>query len=422
MHYFLYPTKDTTLSNHPDFMFKNMGLDEILEIEKRTYQVATQSAYETFHMGTASVQLEPAFGAKDTSLSRALLHFNLTEISRSISAGTITNPKFYLSLKTAEAKEVPVYYTLAAYPLAKEWVMGTGYKYDGQGIADGASWKFAGASANKWWPEESLWSLEGGGIWYVSASVSGSGSGYAEPPFVSPNPYDPFPSCSLSSSLTGSPIPPVTGNLVCYQTFDYQTSDVRMDVTTIVNAWLSNTVPNYGLIVMHSGETDSIDYGKLRFFSKETNTIYSPHLDIGWDDSTFNTGSGSSSLEPLNIQDAVVTIKNMSAEYKHGSIIKFEVTGRKRYPIKTFTNRLSDYLEPYYLPSASFYSIRDAESAEMVIPYDFCTRLSLDETGNYFYLDTTGLPQERYFGISIRAEQSGSILTFDIPTTFKISR
>ena len=192
-----------------------------------------------------------------------------------------------------------------------------------------------------------------------------------------------------------------------------------MDVTTIVKAWLSGTVDNYGMIVLHSDESSSIDYGKLRFFSKESNTVYSPYLDVAWDDSTIDTGS----FDPIQVKDAVVTVRNMAPEYKCGSIIRMDVSGRQRYPVKTFTNKVSDYTaDQYYLPSSSFYAIRDAESADTILPYDSCTRLSFDSGGNYFMLDTTGLPQERYFKVSIRAEQSGSILTFDIPTAFKIVR
>jgi hypothetical protein len=99
-----------------------------------------------------------------------------------------------------------------------------------------------------------------------------------------------------------------------------------------------------------------------------------------------------------------------------------DVTSRKRYPQKTFTNKLSDYLTPYYLPSSSFYSIKDAETEESILPYDEYTRLSFDSYGNYFMLDTTGLPQERYYKVEIRSEQSGSIMTYSIPTAFKISR
>jgi hypothetical protein len=112
----------------------------------------------------------------------------------------------------------------------------------------------------------------------------------------------------------------------------------------------------------------------------------------------------------------------MSKEYKFGSIVRMDVAARKRYPVKTFTNKLSDYLTPYYLPSSSYYQIKDAESENVIIPYDDYTRLSFDGSGNYFTLDTSGLPMERYFKVEIRCEQSGSILTFPIPTAFKISR
>jgi hypothetical protein len=182
---------------------------------------------------------------------------------------------------------------------------------------------------------------------------------------------------------------------------------------------------------MHSDETSSVDYGTLRFFSKETNTIYSPYLDVAWEDSEIAwmiPGFNTSSAEPIQIRDAVVSMKNMAKEYKYGSILRMDVTPRKRYPIKTFARgpsdiqRFSDYLYPYYLPSSSYYVIKDAESEEDVIPYDAYTQLSFDSYGNYFMLDTSGLPQERYFKVQIRAEQSGSIMTFDIPTPFKISR
>jgi hypothetical protein len=295
--------------------------------------------------------------------------------------------------------------------------MGSGYKYDGQAASDGANWKFADGFSEKWM-SGSLTDCSGGGVWWVSASLLGSGSGYSQPPYN--NPYNPFPNCDdhYVPPATSSYIAPVTGGYACTQSFDYQTSDVRMDVTPIVEAWLTSGIENNGLIVLHSDESSSIDYGKLRFFSKETNTIYSPYLDVSWADAIIETGSA----DPIQLRDAVVNMKNLAKEYKHGSILRMDVTSRKRYPQKTFTNKLSDYLTPYYLPSSSFYSIKDAETEESVLPYDEYTRLSFDSYGNYFMLDTTGLPQERYYKVEIRSEQSGSIMTYSIPTAFKISR
>ena len=447
MHYFLYPTKDTFITNFPTYIYKNMGLDELLEVEKRVSGQSCSSV-STFPVlvSYTSSSIELLNGPKSASfnsgstdpravsssyvdvsgpntlgavLSRALLHFDLSEISQSIAAGNIISPKFFLNLKICESQEVPVRYALAAYPVSQSWAMGTGYKYDGASTSDGANWKFYSADQlQKWWNTGSLVDCSGGGVWWLDSASKASGSGYAEYPNISQ--YNPFPDCPTSSYVppaTSSAIVS-TGSYACYQYFDYQTSDVRMDVTPIVNAWLTKAIPNEGFILMHSDESSSVDYGTLKFFSKETNTIYSPYLDVCWYDSTIDTGSA----DPIQLRDAVVNMKNMAKEYKFGSIVRMDVSARKRYPVKTFTNKLSDYLLPYYLPSSSYYQIKDAESEETILPYDDFTRLSFDSYGNYFMLDTAGLPSERYYKVEIRSEQSGSLLTFTIPTTFKISR
>jgi hypothetical protein len=447
MHYFLYPTKDTFITNYPPYMYKNMGLDELIEVEKRvsgyscssttTIPVVvyyTSSSLELLDgpfsssFDSGSVDPRPVSSAiMDVSgpttmgavLSRALLHFDLTTISQSISSGQISDPQFYLNLKVCESQEVPVRYSLAAYPVSQSWAMGTGYKYDGYSISDGANWKFNTADQlQKWWDTGSLLDCTGGGVWWINSGSKASGSGYAE--YANISKYNEFPNCEYcdyevpsSASLSGS-----FPTYACYQYFNYQTSDVRMNVTPIVNAWINGEIVNEGFIIMHSDESSSVDYGTLKFFSKETNTIYSPYLDVCWHDAIINT-SGS---DAIILRDAVVNMKNMAQEYKFGSIVRMDVSARKRYPIKTFTNKVSDYLSPYYLPSSSFYQIKDAESEETILPYDDYTRLSYDSYGNYFMLDTSGLPSERYYKVEIRSEQSGSINTFTIPTAFKISR
>ena len=56
MHYFLYPTKDTYISNDPQLMFKNVGLDEILAVEKRIIKKSVT-------------------GSPGAAISRTLMHF-----------------------------------------------------------------------------------------------------------------------------------------------------------------------------------------------------------------------------------------------------------------------------------------------------------------------------------------------------------
>ena len=68
--------------------------------------------------------------------------------------------------------------------------------------------------------------------------------------------------------------------------------------------------------------------------------------------------------------------------------------------------------------------IKDAESEEVLIDHDEYSKLSCDPTfGNYFVLDTTNLPQERYYTILIKTEYSnGTIDIYDTQKIFKISR
>jgi hypothetical protein len=376
MHYFLYPSKDAFITNQPNLMLKNAGLDEVVEVEK-------------------TIQPKSCIGARGPVISRTLIQFDLTDISASIATGSIPTPEFTLNLRCSQADEIPLGYGVVVYPMAMPWVMGTGYKFDGRVEADGVSWKFSDGYSTKWWASSSLVDCSGGGVWYTDVSASASGSAWVP-----------------------------TGSLMAQQQFNYQSSDIRVDVTHIVAAWMSGSVPNNGFILLHSGEGDAYDYGKLRFFSKETNTIYQPYLDVAWDNVVFETSSlsGTGSLDPINTRDAIVSLSKLQQTYKSDEVVRVDVFGRKKYPQKTFTNRLSDYIEPQYLPYDSFYAIRDAETEMVVVPFDKYTRLSCDGNGNYFMLDTAGLPQERYYRIEIRSEQSGSINTFVSPLVFKISR
>ena len=197
-----------------------------------------------------------------------------------------------------------------------------------------------------------------------------------------------------------------------------------MNIDNIVHSWISGSIQNNGIILIHGGEVVSANYGKLRFFSKDTNTIYQPYIDVAWDESEFITGSleGTGSLNALDINNAIVSLPKLQKIYHSTDVIRINVFGREKYPQKTFTNKLSDYLEPSYLPYDSFYSIKDAESEITMIPVDNYTRLSCDGRGNYFMLDASGLPQERYYRVEITSEYSGSIVTFAPQLTFKISR
>jgi len=69
------------------------------------------------------------------------------------------------------------------------------------------------------------------------------------------------------------------------QSFKYESSDINMDVTTMVDAWIYGSTPNEGILLITSDELNPTGSGfVLKFFSRDTNTIYSPYLDVMWDE------------------------------------------------------------------------------------------------------------------------------------------
>ena len=115
MHYFEYATKDTTLYESSASM--NTGLDEILEIRKDMNE-------------DASV----------VNVSRALIKFDLTYISQSVSSGLIpsgSSTRYYLNLYDANSTQLNISQTLYGYPVSQSWEMGSGRLDSAPRITDG---------------------------------------------------------------------------------------------------------------------------------------------------------------------------------------------------------------------------------------------------------------------------------------------
>ena len=536
--------------------------------------------------------------------NRTLMQFNLASISASIASGEISTPNFVLNLKIAKEEELPIQYNVYAFPINQSWEMGNGYYYDG-GSAEGCNWEYKDEDNGTFWypiidtaslapidfvthPEQASGSwARGGGTWYTSSAY------------------------------------------ICSQSFDYQTSDIVMDVNTIAHGWLSRSISNYGIILMSSDEFSSTgSQFDLSFFSKDTNTVYSPYLDTGWADQAWSTGSvtltgtsynvssgsvnllissgyllsgstdivsgssgvnvsaslsgsfglchpastaggvlsgevtaiatsgpfsgvtitgnvlgtasgpiisgsftsgqligcqftgltlpfwtgyisgstfsvdatgsyrmnGSSivgvtndqgviiaviagylvtgnitgsysngqflgqvqngwaagyyvsasvtglystssantasfytsrSLDPLQTNlPFVVVVQNLPPTVKANNIIRVNVFGREEFPLKNFTRatQLTQFLTPKYLPISSYYALKDNETEQIVQDFDDYTKLSCDMNGNYFMIDTSGLPQERYYRILIKIEQSSSVYILDHGNIFKVIR
>ena len=122
--------------------------------------------------------------------------------------------------------------------------------------------------------------------------------------------------------------------------------------------------------------------------------------------------------KPFNIN-----VKDLNYTYQQGDVINVYISPSIKYPNKTFNKgyQFQDYTQINYLPSSSFYSIRDNITNETVIDFDIYTQLECDiELGNYFTLDTSCLFPEREYQIFIRVINGGEIITVNTGKKFKI--
>jgi hypothetical protein len=206
--------------------------------------------------------------------------------------------------------------------------------------------------------------------------------------------------------------------------------DVNLDVTTIVqkhsaSLFANNTYPeginNNGFIIKQpdSIETNtSSSFGELQYFSVDTHTIYPPKLMFKWDDSSYSIGSGT----VLTSGDIFLSLHNNKSTFQRKSKQRFKLNTRKRYPDRTFTTS-SNYLDIQYLPTSSYYSLRDGETDEIIIPFDTeYTKLSANNEGMYFDLWMEGLQPERYYKFQFRTDNNEGTQIFDEDYIFKVVR
>ena len=268
--------------------------------------------------------------------------------------------------------------------------MGTGKYLDLPETQDGVSWK------NR--------TYEGGIQWTTSSFASGTTGSFN----LSTNPT----SAGGGVWYTGSE---------ASHSFSYYTDpDIRVDVTDIVTNWSSSTFTNYGIIVRQSASQEFIDniheQTTLKYFSRDTHTIFPPELEFKWDDFSYNTGS----LTVLNTLPATLTLSNNPGVFYSGSVNRFKVNARPTYPLKVYQTG-STYTTNYALPTESFYRVKDVYTNEVAIEYDSSyTKISCDSTGSYFDLYLDGLQPERYYKIEIKTTIGDTVLIQDTEE-FKIS-
>ena len=371
--YKIFPYKDTTLYS----LYPNMstGLDAISEIVNR-------------------------LGVDGTpDVSRFITQFDTTEIQNVIN-NKIGSNIWDVNFKNfiADAYGITLNSTLEIWPLAQDWNNGTGEFLDNPITTNGASWNFSNYGDGTSWSiagfigtelytssYNSTYASQGGGNWFYSGS-------------------------NVSSYR-------VT------QSFDLRSDkDLNVGVKTIVSKWYSGSLPNYGFITKWASNIEFFNTSSIqpvmKYYSVDTNTIYPPQLEFKWRDySSILTGSESTIVSNPNIK---MSLAENPGIFYSGSINRFRLNISPMYPTRTFQTS-SFYVGKNYLPTSSYYALKDLDTNEFIIDFDSqFTQISADSTSNYFDIYMDGLEPERNYEILIKTTIDGSTRIYNDNYYFKV--
>ena len=361
--YKIFPDRDATL--YSAFPITNTGDDAILEVSN------------TF----PSINPSPR-------VSRAIIDFQGSQIlniwNNHLSSLADSQWTAHLRLFAAEVSGINQNTTIEVGLISGSFDNGTGQYNDSPKSTNGVSWDF------KYYSGSGAWVTPGGDIRDTTSSYG-----------------------------------PVT------QSFDRRTvQDLNVDVKQLVEIILGeDNLVIYGNLIA-TGEdsfiiklidtqefiSGSANQPDFKFFSVDTNTIYPPQLEFRWDDFAYETGS----LAPITTSDLEIALDSNPGVFYSESINRFRLNVRPDFPVRTYQTS-SIYTTNHYLPTASYYAIKDLDTNEFIVDFDpKYTKVSCDSTGNYFDLYMNGLQPERYYKILLQTTVSGSTLVKDEDYIFKV--
>ena len=376
--YKIFPEKDTTIySKYPDM---NTGLDQILEISNENSLLAGSTPY------ASRILIKFPTSEIDEVLNNIVLPTANTLNIPTLTPITSPNGLYSASLRLylADASNLPDTYSLECYSISQSWEQGTGrFLYDPYEKTN-ATW-INRDNTNEWLTAS----------FYTNSTAS----------FQSTNPGG----GTWWFTYAGSQIFGIN-----------QTKDTNIDVTNIIEVY-DGTIENDGFLIKMGGtnEFNTSSSFSLKYFSRDTHTIYLPQLEIKWDDSVYNTGS----LSVLTNENIAITLGNNIGKYNRDDVYRFRVNARDIYPARQFTT-VSVYTLNKALPSSSYWALQDLNTGEYVIDFDSsCTKLSCDGSGNYFDMYMAGLQPDRYYKILIKSSfANGSSVVYDNAYIFKLNK
>jgi len=284
-------------------------------------------------------------------------------------SGIPADALYELKLFTANAQKGNRNQFIRVVPQSQSWEEGDGYFYqDRIQSVSGATWTDANS----------------GSLWAITGSI-------------------PNGAASVSSSYEPTP----------------DNKDFSVDVTSLVRQAISASItPSLVIALTEADELENNIKTNIKFFSKDTHTIYKPMLVAKWNDQVLSTGS----LTPLTALEIHVQPRSLKPSYKVGEVATVYFNARPKYPLKTFATTASLYDGQAYLPENSFFSIVDEQTNLEVIPFDAFSKISCDSRGSYCKFRVEGMYPLRYYRLRVKVQfDDGRVEVIDNNYTFTVT-
>ena len=372
-----YAERDTTIyEQYPD---RNTGIDEILELEKST-SGSINSKTGFIDANTYNSRILIDFGSEITSLAQSITNGDIPSLSNS----NISSASIFLNLHASDASDLLRSYTIKAYPISESWDNGNGYMSNSPSTKVGSSWYNRSGDAVA--QSVVTWNTASAHSKNTSAGTTNSDGG--------------------GTWITGS-------GYEASQSFENQAPDIRINVTDIVKQWVDNNISNNGFIIKrpYSDEISGDLGGSIKFFGRESHTIFVPRLEVCWDDQNITSTTG------ITSNTYVPYFKNIKPEYRTSEIARFRLGVRPEFPTKSYATS-SFYITEDILPVSSSYEIIDSVTNDVIVQDEkifsnSTTKISNDNDGNFFDLRMDSFMPERYYKIKLTCRRSYDTQTYD---------
>lgn len=296
--------------------------------------------------------------------SRSLLQFDISKFDDILELYDYNDYTIYLRLWSTESIQIPSDLSLQFYNVTSEWVTGYGRWFNEPVTKEGVSWKYKNTST------QDEWDTLGGD----------------------------FDNSSMIEYFLKE-----------------KNLDVMVDITTIFDEWKNQEI-NRGVLIKRNDELTYEGSSQLKYFGRNTHTVYVPELILAVDDYEYLADS----LDPIYPEDLFVKCYNIKDYHKSGSKYRFRVLVKNKYEKEPFVENRINRVPKYLAEGTLYYSITDKIAQKTIVPFSKYSKLSLDPDGYFFTVDFSNYMPDRYYELTFKFESDAHVEYFDSNKTFKV--